>query len=133
MDLTTRVAALSDLVVVDVCQRLAADLLRRPGPSLEEAAAALPPAFTDDADFRRMLADLDESYHTKLPPGLSVRLAREILANAAIDPALAATLAAVLDAYRDTRQICSRGVSTRRRILDGDPLRDGYIRGWQSS
>ena len=44
MDLVTRVAALSDLVAVDVCQRLAADLLRRPGPSLEEAAAALPPA-----------------------------------------------------------------------------------------
>jgi hypothetical protein len=104
MDLATRVAALSDLVAVDVCQRLAADLLRRPGPSLEEAAAALPPAFTADVDFRRMFADLDESYHTKLPPGLSVRLAREILANAATDPALAATLAPVLDAYRDTRQ-----------------------------
>jgi hypothetical protein len=104
MDLVTRVAALSDLVAVDVCQRLAADLLRRPGPSLEEAAAALPAAFTADVDFPRMFADLDESYYTKLPPDLSVRLAREILANAATDPALAATLAPVLDAYRDTRQ-----------------------------
>ena len=61
MDLATRVAALSNLIAVDVCQRLAADLLRRPGPSLEEAAAALPPAFTADVDFRRMFADLDKS------------------------------------------------------------------------
>jgi hypothetical protein len=104
MDLATRIAALSDLAAVAVCEELAAALLARRGVSLDTATAALPPELAADPDLKAMRAELDDRYHAALPPDVSVPLARSILEAAAANPALAPTLAVVLDTHRDTKQ-----------------------------
>jgi hypothetical protein len=102
MTLGERVAALSDLAAVAVCEEMAAALLARPNVALHDAE--LPTLLADDADFALLRAGLDQHYYTALPPGVSVPLARSLLAIAAEDAALEPALAQVLDSHRDTKQ-----------------------------
>jgi hypothetical protein len=104
MDLGPRIAALSDLAAVTVCQELAAALLTRSGFSLDAAAGALPPELATNPELIALRTGLDERYHTALTPEVSVPLARSMLEVAAADPELAPTLEVVLDAHRDTKQ-----------------------------
>ena len=104
MNFPARVAGLSDLAAVAICQELAAALLTRPGVSIDAAVAALPPALAADNDLATLRANLDDRYYTALPPKVSVALARSMLDVAAANPELAPTLDAVLEAHRDTKQ-----------------------------
>ena len=102
MMLGERVAALSDLAAVAVCEELATTLLARPDVALDHVE--LPALLTSDADFATMRAGLDRHYYMALPPDVSVPLARSLLAAAADDLVLAPVLARVMDDHRDTKQ-----------------------------
>jgi hypothetical protein len=104
MDLGDWVAGLSDLAAVDVCQQLVAAALRGPGASLEAAVDAVPPELAENPDFRELWDKFDDVSTMKLPPNVSIRLAREMLSSAAADPALSPTLEEVSRDYRDTKQ-----------------------------
>jgi hypothetical protein len=104
MQLSERVAALSDFAAVVACQDLAAALAARSEVPLFDAVEQLPPEVAAQVDPETLKADLDERYHVTLPPDVSVRLARSMLAAAAEEPALAPTLSKVLDETQDTKQ-----------------------------
>jgi hypothetical protein len=102
MILGERVAALSDLAAVAVCEELATALLARTDVALEDVE--LPALLTSDEDFATLRAGLDRHYYMALPPDVSVPLARSLLAAAADDLVLAPVLTRVLDDHRDTKQ-----------------------------
>jgi hypothetical protein len=102
MILGERVAALSDLAAVAVCEELATTLLARPDVALDDVE--LPALLASDEDFAALRAGLDRHYYMALPPDVSVPLARSLLAAAADDLALAPVLTRVLDDHRDTKQ-----------------------------
>lgn len=104
MELAERVAALSDLAAVVACQDLAAALAAQSEVSLIDAVDRLPPELSDQVDTQELKEDLDEHYHVALPPDVSIRLARSMLEAAAEEPAIAPTLARVLDETQDTKQ-----------------------------
>jgi len=104
MDLSERVAALSDFQAVVACQDLAAALAARSEVSLIDAVDQLPPELSGQVDPQLLKEDLDERYHVTLPPEVSVRLARSMLTTAAEEPNLAPILAKVLDDTQDTKQ-----------------------------
>src|SRR6516165_10681273 len=104
MDLPARITALSDIAAVSLCEQLASELLQQRGIVLTEGASLVPPTVTGGVDLAALCAELDDTYHTKLPPDVSVRLAREMLLAAADDPTTAPVLTALLEARRDTLQ-----------------------------
>ena len=104
MELAERVARLSDFQAVVACQDLAAALAAQSEVSLIDAVDQLPAELSSEVDPQALKDDLDGRYHVTLPPDVSVRLARSMLAAAAEDDSTAPVLARVLDETKDTKQ-----------------------------
>lgn len=104
MELTERIAALSDFAAVAACQDLATALEARSGVALADAVDDLPPELIGRFDPAALKEGLGAGYDIALPPEISVQLARTMLQLAAEDEATAPMLAKVLDESTDTRQ-----------------------------
>ena len=104
MQLGTWIDALPEKTVVDVCERFSSQIAGASEVELDAAVAGLPPELREDAEFIRLWDHFADEYYTKLPPALSVPLARDMLHMAAASPALASALAAFARDYRDEDQ-----------------------------
>jgi hypothetical protein len=104
MELAERVAGLSDFQAVVACEDLAAALAARSEVPLADVVDQMPSELRSEIDPQALKEDLDERYHVALPPEVSIRLARAMLAVAAEDPVMAPLLVKVLDETQDTKQ-----------------------------